>query len=57
MEEKNVTKMENPLEGINLQEIISACQAQRQDTIPPDQLQKIEWALRKEFNRDAKIYN
>ena len=28
MEEDNVTEMENPLEGINLQEIILACQAQ-----------------------------
>ena len=54
MEESNTVAVENHLEGINLQPIVSACQGQRQDMIPQDQLQKIQWALYKEFNRDPK---
>lgn len=57
MEENNATKMENPLERINLQAIISTYHAQRQDMLPQDQLQKIEWAFHKEFSKDSKIYN
>ena len=55
MKEGNAAEVENPPEGVNLQAIIVACQAQRQDTIPPDLLQKIEWALRKEISRDATL--
>ena len=55
MEESSVVEVENPLEGVNLQAIIAPCQAQRQDTIPLDLLQKIEWSLRKEINRDATL--
>lgn len=33
---------DHPLEGVNLQAIVTTCQAQRCDTIPPDQLKKIE---------------
>ena len=53
MEKCNTIEKKNQLEGVNLQAIIASCQAQRQDTIPPDLLQKIEWALRKEINNDA----
>ena len=45
MEEGSTVEVENPLEGVNLQAIIEACEAQRQDIILPDLLQKIEWAL------------
>ena len=38
MEESNTIEVEKPMEGINLQVIMEACQAQRQDTIPPDLL-------------------
>ena len=53
MEEGNATETENPLEGVNLQAIITTCQTQRQDMIPPDLLHKIEWSLRKEINNDV----
>lgn len=38
------------LDDINLQEIIMDCNSQRPRTIPPDQLQRIEWALQSEFS-------
>lgn len=50
IEESNSEEAEFSLEGINLQAIITACNSQRPETIPPDQLQKIEWALRSEFS-------
>jgi hypothetical protein len=55
MEEGSATEAKNPLEGVNLQAIIIVCQAQRQDTILPDLIQKIEWALRKEISKDATL--
>ena len=55
MEESNNSKEESLLEGVNLQVVITACQAQRQDMIPQDLIQKIERALRKEINNDTTI--
>ena len=43
-------EIDHSLEGVNLQAIITTFQTQRQDSILPDQLRKIEWALCSEFN-------
>ena len=53
MEESNHSEAERLLEGVNLQAGITACQAQRQDMVPQDLIQKIEKALRKEINNDT----
>ena len=53
MEERNHSEEESLLEGVNLQAVITSCQAQRQDMIPQDLIHKIEKALRKEINNDT----
>ena len=53
MEESNHSDAESLLKGVNLQAVITACQAQRQDMIPQDLIQKIEKVLRKEINNDT----
>ena len=53
MEESSHSEVESLLEGVNLHTVITACQAQRQDMIPQDLIQKIEKALRKEINNDT----
>ena len=51
-------EIDHSLEGVNLQDIITSCQAKQQDSIPPYQLQKIEWALHSEFSgRPTKLEN
>ena len=50
IEETNSEETKFNLEGINLQAIITACSSQIPETIPPDQLQKIEWALIRKFS-------
>ena len=53
MEESHHSEDENLLEGVNLKAVIIAYQAQWQDMIPQDLIQKIEKALRKEINNDT----
>ena len=53
MEGSNNSEAEILLEGVNLQAVITACQAQRQDMISQDLIQKIEKELRKEINNDT----
>ena len=53
MEERNNSEAESLSEGVILQAVMTACEAQRQDMIPQDLIQKIEKALRKEINSDT----
>ena len=47
MEESNNSKEESLLEGVNLQVVITACQAQRQDMIPQDLIQIYREGIKK----------